>query len=60
MDAYEVIIKPLITEKSVWLSGRRYDETVAAGRLAAGPTPSRSTPRPTRPRSAMRWSGSTA
>ncbi len=27
MDAYEVIIKPLITEKSVWQSGRRFDAT---------------------------------
>ncbi len=27
MDAYEVIVKPLITEKSVWLSGRRFEET---------------------------------
>jgi large subunit ribosomal protein L23 len=27
MEAYEVIIKPLITEKSVWLSGRRFDQT---------------------------------
>lgn len=27
MDAYEVIVKPLITEKSVWLSGRRFEAT---------------------------------
>jgi large subunit ribosomal protein L23 len=27
MDAYEVIIRPLITEKSVWQSGRRFDQT---------------------------------
>lgn len=27
MDAYEVLIKPLITEKSVWLSGRRFEQT---------------------------------
>jgi large subunit ribosomal protein L23 len=36
MDAYEVIIKPLITEKSVWLSGRRYEET--SSRPARGGT----------------------
>lgn len=29
MDAYEVIIRPLITEKSVWQSGRRFDETAS-------------------------------
>ncbi len=29
MDAYETIVKPLITEKSVWLSGRRFDETTS-------------------------------
>jgi len=27
MDAYEVIIRPLITEKSVWQSGRRLEAT---------------------------------
>lgn len=27
MDAYEVIIRPLITEKSVWQSGRRFEQT---------------------------------
>ncbi len=36
MDAYEVIIKPLITEKSVWLSGRRFEGT--SSRPARGGT----------------------
>lgn len=27
MDAYEVLIRPLITEKSVWLSGRSFEQT---------------------------------
>ena len=36
MDAYQVIVRPLITEKTVWQSGRRFDATVH--KLARGGT----------------------
>ena len=36
MDPYQVIIRPLITEKSVWQSGRRFEQT--SSRPARGGT----------------------
>lgn len=36
MDAYEVIVRPLITEKSVWASRQRFDAT--SSQVARGGT----------------------